>query len=286
MSTKTANNDSRNEQINDVNKFLEGFFGTIKHIIHEEELFFNKLNTPIVTTVDYIKMIRFLRTAYNMIGEIDTDFEMKSPYLLKLFKDCDALYDIYSTKSVSNVLFETEFLANHKPYKMVEAKLKDSIDLRNSCDHSVKLIDNEIKSMSSKTDPESVSAIRKLNNKLADAVHNFATHRDEANRLSALLDEMHKRYKELFIPRFDHYQKTYSAKLTLVLNKKLFLLERVLSFEASKSKLVEDFFVQAGIAGEFSIKLFIQNYIKNINAECSQDSQWHTYLKNILHSMD
>jgi hypothetical protein len=214
------------------------------------------------------------------------DFQKKSPFLLKLFNDCDSLYDIYSTKSVSNVLFETEFLANHKPYKMVENKLKDTIDQRNSADNSVKMIDNEIKSLASKTDPESVSSLRSLNNKLADAVHQFATYRDEATKLSTLLDKMHKRYRELFIPRFEHYQKTYSAKLTLLLNKKLFLLERVLSFEASKSKHVEDFFIQSGIAGEFSIKLFIQNYIKNIKTESSQESEWHNYLKNILHSLD
>lgn len=272
--------------LTDVTSFIETFFDAVKKRIEQEELFFKKLSLAIVTSIDYIKMMRFLRTAYNMIGELDSDILRQSIFLNKLFKDCDSLYEMYSHRVAGTILFETQFLNNLKPYKKLEQDLEKAKELRLSHEQSVKLYEEEIKAIQDKKDPSLLPQLRQIKDKLADSVHEYATYRDKAMQLSTELDKIRKLYKELFIPRFEKQQREYSTKLTLLLNKKLCLLEKVLSHEASQSKVVEEFFIKANITGEFSIKLFIKSYIRNINTENSQDNEWHNYLKNIIKSMD
>jgi len=276
----------------EIDTFLVGFFAKAHEIIEFEKSQI-KLHSFIEPSVDYIRIRRFLISAINNLKVIDSS--LVKGLLAKLYKDEELLYDAYieyqSLNRITSIVFEKNFLSTQPQYKELQREISLNKANISGLESTIKSVDAKLLGLTLKLedDPTSKdleSEIKHCNTRLANSYHNLAKLKE---KLASLVEEMKyfkKTLADIFKTKYESCREEYFVEWKKIINIKCYYLDKLLWFEASESKMVQKFFLNADIDGNYDIKTFIKYYIKNIDIEKSKDTEWHNYLLSTLKVLD
>ena len=281
--------DALKEYIQDVDDFLIIFFAQTKKIIDFENSKIKEYEL-IEPNIDYTRVRRFLISAINNLKSIDN--KLVNGLLLKLYKDEESLYEAYvdyqSRNRITSIIFERYFLSNISTYidinnklKLAKSKEDEAEKLSKTLDH--KLIKLKIDKQDNPTKDNDLDQEIKITNKrLADAYSNRDKYRKQATQLTQELNYFKETIWSIFKEKYEKTKEYYFKQWRKIINIKCYYLDKLLWFEASKSTMVQKFFLNADISGNYDIKTFIQYYLKNIDSQKSKNPEWHNYLHSVL----
>lgn len=227
--------------------------------------------------IDFLKMRRFLFTAFNNIREID--FDLMNTELKLVFDDLNQIIDIYAQfkQRVSNVkkAFHELFLSKHDEFVMYERKLNNNLHNVVIYEGQIKIAEAGLKKLTSKIklikkDSEEYmlfeSKMKSFKKKSVEAVHNKRILEDEniilAQYLQMIIDENEESFREKFI----YSAKIFNQKIVLLLNKTAYNFDVSLWKYANQSKLIQKHFEYLNNKN-LSSSTYLKHYLKSLNHE-------------------
>lgn len=254
---------------------LDEYYGDIFSVLKEyEDLGENEKE------LNFLKLKRFLFTAYNDLYELDsalTDNEMDKVKneLLRLQKE----YETFKIKSSYPLeyLFEKIYLSKQTNY----LKLQDELDLTISKikNFSIKekpLLEKikqkelellEIEDKKSDEYKKVEEQLKALKKRYVDLLHELALMREKRDKLTKILSD----FKQKHLDEFEKEEKSLSryldAKLLRILNVKAYKFDTTMWEKAKKSRLIRQFFMDAGIEGTYSSRTFLKYYLKTLDKD-------------------
>ena len=271
----------------DINEFQRNYFKNIKEYIKINLEWFKDNNIHKLNDADYFHIRRFLFTAIHNLLEIDKG--IKSGVLEKLMDDVDNIYKyydlIYQATKRSSLVMQKDFLSKYTMYQKIKKELDDNIIQKNlyeAQDKKSKEKIDELEALPS-LDDEQEAMLKKARGQNADAVHNSA----EAREIVATAYEKEKLLKskistifdEIFIPKKNEVLRG----LINIINLKSYCLDQALWYYAQNSKSIQRFFEISQIKGDFSLRTYIDYYLKNLDNANSKEIE---ILKKTMRDLD
>ncbi|WP_201352391.1 hypothetical protein [Hydrogenimonas urashimensis] len=245
--------------------------------------------------LDFIRMNRFLTTAYNNLIEIDHSFENYE--LTEIKQQLQEAYGIYrefrkKTDFVQNA-YEQVFLSKQIRYKELRAKLELNRTQIGKLNESAKSREVEIKEKSERLKhlaPQSeeyiylYNEIKILKRAMVDAIHEVAKLTEENRLYSEMLDNFYKMHYDRFKELFGEFVETHDALLRKIQDVLAYKFDAMMWKKANRSKPIQNFFTKAGITDEFSAITYLKYYLKTLDA--SKLNQQNQELMELLHYLE
>ena len=259
-------------------EFLDEYFNLIKRVndFHWNFLIENKFVFP---KNNYIELKRFIDTATNFLRDIDD--KILKGLAGKLYQDMDSLYKFYTQFSkesqYSEVIFYKNYLDTLDEYREVKEKVEK---LKDKIEEYTELISKSEEQLKHITQED--SSYKKIKKVYVDSIYELSKCKDEFYENKRKMETIKKREEVKFFPEFKKLRDIHLKKLEKIINVKLFYFEKLLWFNAQNSELIVKFFTTSHIEGDFSTKTFIEYFLKNIDEAKSNNSEWLSYLKQML----
>ena len=233
--------------------------------------------------LDFKRMKRFLLTAYNDLYELDSSLadsalEQKKNEIVslenkygsfrrvanfplgyafdKIFLENQPNYQKILTKKERTLQKITAFASKEKPLLYeIEAKERD---LKKMADDGKQGTEEYV--MKERT-------LKSLRKQYVDTLHYVTSQRELLELISKQIDNFQKRYFKDFVREFEPLVRFYDAKLIKILNVKAYEFDSRLWTRAKRSKLIRQFFMDAGIEGTYSSKTFLKYYLRTLDKD-------------------
>jgi len=245
--------------------------------------------------LDFIRMNRFLTTAYNNLIEIDHSFENYE--LAEIKQQLLDAYDTYREfKAKTNYIqhaYEQVFLSKQLRYKELRAKLELNKAQIAKLNENTKNREEEIKEKSKRLaamQPQSeeyiylFNEIKLLKRAMVDAIHEVAKLTEENRLYIDSLDNFYKMYYDKFKESFGEFVETHDALLRKIQDVLAYKFDAMMWKKANHSKPIQNFFAQAGITDEFSAITYLKYYLKTLDV--SKLNQQNQELVDLLHYLE
>jgi len=259
-------------------EFLDEYFALIKKVnnFHWNFLIENQFVFP---KNNYMDLKRFIDTATNFLRDIDD--KLLVGLTGKLYQDIDSLYTYYkkfkNETQYIEVVFYKNYLDSLEEYREVKEKVEKLKSKIEEYSDLISKSEEELKYITEK-DP----SYKKTKKIYVDSIYELSKCKDEFYENKGKMEEIKKREEDKFFPEFKKLREMHLKKLEKIINVKLFYFEKLLWFNAQNSELIVKFFTTSHIEGDFSTKTFIQYFLKNIDESKSNNSEWLSYLKQML----
>lgn len=271
-----------------VDEFLYNYYNETAKVtsFHLEYLNRNSFAKP---SIDYFKLKRFIDTATNNLYSMDPT--LLSGLLGKLYQDIKALYEYYATfvktVKVPSMIFYKDYLNKIEYYKKMRI---ESENLQEKMEHFKEMMDQStMKLKTYKAVPkkeDEIQIYKSIKKQNVDSIYYFGEYREKYVKLKSELLSFEKKEEKKFLPRFTELKDRYTNELETIINTKYYYFDKLLWFEAQKSLIIQQFFDEADINGDYSTKTFISYYLKNIDVSKANDSEWINYLQSIVKSLE
>lgn len=226
--------------------------------------------------LDFLRMKRFLLTAYNNLIEIDQGLENKELSVRKnnLLEIHKVYLEFESKVSYVKRAYEIVFLKRQAGYKRLHERIernKNEIGrlggIAQSQDELIKSKSKQLSQLAPKS--EAATTIRDelkiLKRTMVDAIHQMGT-LTESNRIAVeLLDNFYKMHYDRFTQEFSRFVEATRSKLLTIQNHLAYKFDTLLWLQANKSKAIGRFFQEASITDEFSAVTYLRYYIKSLD---------------------
>jgi len=259
-------------------EFLDNYFSLIKKVnkFHLDYLTTNHFKFP---KNDYVELKRFIDTAANFLSDIDDT--ILSKLAGKLYQDVNSLYEFYNEFSkktkYADFIFYEEYLVNLKIYIELKKRVRELEQDKAKYSSLMQTTELQLKTLT-ENDP----LYKPTKKNYVDAIYNLSKAEEEHSKAKSEMIEIEKREKERFFPAFKEIREKELATLHTIINVKLFYFDKLLWFNASNSSLIQKFFYESNIEGDFSTKTFIKYFLKNIDESKTSNSEWLNYLQKML----
>ncbi|WP_457594346.1 hypothetical protein [Hydrogenimonas sp.] len=227
--------------------------------------------------LDFIRMQRFLTTAYNNLIEIDHSFENYE--LAEIRQDLLDAHDVYrafksKTDYVQNA-YEQVFLSKQSRYRELRAKLELNKSRIAKLGESAANLEAEIREKGErlkrlpKQSDEYIylfNEIKILKRSMVDAIHEIAKLTEENRLYIDMLDNFYKMHYDRFKASFAEFVETYDALLRKVQDVLAYKFDALMWKKANRSRPIQTFFAKAGILDEFSAITYMKYYLKTLDS--------------------
>lgn len=275
-----------------IDECIDEFFTLIRRTVKDEE---DSMHAE--RKLEFLKMRRFLLTAYNNMYEMDRDFfddelQMLKRNLMGVFK----VYEGFKSKSTyPKVAYESVFLSQQEEY----VKARTDVDIKNgqiSALAATELATREelkekekvyLKLVQKGRSPalaKLIESIKALKKKDVDLIHKIGVLKEEVAAISKKVIEFRDRYYEMFARHFSEESEMYEKKLVRIMDAKAYELDFNLWQKARESEIVINFFKTAQITEEFGSVGFLRYYLKNLDATKLNDE--NRQLMDLLKSLE
>lgn len=237
--------------------------------------------------LDYIKMRRFLTTAYNNLLELDPKFINND---LMIFNEyLDEIYKIYRSFiqkiDLPNVSYETIFLPAQPQYVWRKRKLESNRGEIITQKGVVKNIASQMESLKTElaSDPRNTSLetkYKRYNTIYVDALHRMASLRDENVILMREIKVFEDTYFGPFVSEFTRFARQRKEQIQRLLDGYAYYFDKKMWDLAENSKSIREFFRKANVQDEFSSKTYLKYYLKGLDE--LKMSELHRELKTLL----
>ena len=245
--------------------------------------------------LDFIRMNRFLTTAYNNLIEIDHSFENYELAEVKqqLLEAYDTYRDFKAKTTYIQNAYEQVFLSKQIRYKELRAKLELNKVQIAKLNESAKNREEEIREKSGRLKglaPQSeeyiylFNEIKILKRTMVDAIHEVAKLTEENRLYIDMLDNFYKMHYEKFKELFAEFVDAHDALLRKIQDVLAYRFDAMMWKKANRSKPIQNFFAKAGITDEFSAITYLKYYLKTLDA--SKLNQQNQELVELLHYLE
>jgi len=249
-----------------------------------------------INTLDYIKVKRFLMTAYNNLVEIDCSFE--NVELSKIRKKLNEVYDTYKNfkknTSCVQVSYEVIFLNNHPKQKELLKKLQTNKDKIFRLNCIVEKMETAIKKRNHKisqlTDKQSNSykklynEIKVLKRNMVDAIHEIATLKDLNHEYINEIKIFYETHYGEFEEYFNEFIEIYEPQLKKILDVIAFQFNKKIWQKAKQSEVIKDYFKKADVKDDFNALTYLRYYLRSLDE--SKLSKKHQELYELLNYLE
>jgi hypothetical protein len=234
--------------------------------------------------LDYLRMRRFLFTMYNNLTELDTHFV--TPRIKAMRDDLlqmSSVYDDFKSKATfPEIAFEKVFLNRQEEYVRVrndaEVAHAELSGLRGTEERLSEIIEEKeetlertlrVSTQFDRLDEEH----KELKSNYVDTVHNMAS-LDEAYRHDMeIMMAFEKQHKDEFFDLFNVASEEYRSQIIHILDAQAYLFDEQLWMQAQKSKVIQKFFKDSHIRGDYSSKTFLHYYLNSLDEHKISDEQ-------------
>jgi hypothetical protein len=264
--------------------FMDRFFGDDLNMA-QTELDFIDLNGFEKPKLDYLKLRRFLVTAYNSLKTIDPHI-LEDGLLSKIHQDTDRLYAYlleFSKKiRLSKLAYVRDFLPTVPRYYALQNEVIVTEAAKKRYQASMVSLGRELAETPPPKTPEEIARQKALNARYVDAIDGFAKAKDKLVVIAAELKTLEESMSSNFFERFREYTENIDSALREIIQTKSYYFDKLLWDLAADSQLIAKFFRQARIEGGYCTKTFISYYLRNIDVNKTGASDWHIYLHEAL----
>ncbi|MCW8838232.1 MAG: hypothetical protein OQJ77_02530 [Thiovulaceae bacterium] len=288
-STKTENNfQEKNEKMffdeqsgprYSVSETLKNYFSHIEDVIGEPP---EIINTK--AQLDYSLSKRFLLTAYNNLKGLDPSLHEHKDIKEKIstIEDLHKAYNSVTEKmDVPHLAFEMIFLRVQPEYIQYQKKKEKCLNtiptltkLINSLEPELKKGEENLKVIRNdriKTDLK--NKLKKIRGRYVDAIHERACLSEELSEMKDIKAIYTEKYFHDFDRELSALQLKYKDMISRILNYKAYDLDVSIWKNASKSRMIQEYFKDAGIKGGYSTKTFLRYYLDTLDKEKVKDEQ-------------
>ena len=266
----------------DAKQFLESYFDEAYRIIKHHDKYIKEygLKEP---KINYIDLFKFLQSAANFLYEID--YGVISGLPVKMYRDIESLLEYYKKleKLNASAMFYNKYLPNLPQYKNLQATIKDLNQKISKYESILKSSENELKKYPTvPKDKEELAKYKALKKQNVDAIYYIGKYEEELENAKVQLKHLEKEEEKKFFPMFDKLKEEILKELKRILNTKLYYFDKLIWYNASKSPKVVKFFRDSSINGDINSKTFLKYQLQHIDEAKSLNSEWISYLKNLI----
>ncbi|MGP1580731.1 MAG: hypothetical protein ACTTH5_06910 [Wolinella sp.] len=239
-----------------------------------------KITNKTTPQIDFLRIRRFLFTAYNDLYELDNSvYNPKLDQLRTELKKVQKEYDAFKRKIGYPVkyVYEKVFLRAQSNY----TKLEERIELTQGLIRNItiqerplaeRLRDREqrLHRFEDKKSDEYKKLEREtkeLRRRYVDLLHTLSTQRELLGELFEAQKNFFEQYFQEFVDLYNPLSEELDQRILWVLNTKAYELDSALWGRAKQSKLIRQFFIDSGITGTYSSKTFLKYYLKSLDQE-------------------
>lgn len=274
-----------------VSEALQNYFNSVEFIMKREP-------KPVGSKaqLDYFLSRRFLITAYNNLKNLDPALHDHKDIKEKLgaLQDLHKAYNKVNDKeSVPEAAFEMIFLRAQPEYIQHIKDKEEWISrisalsaITESLFHEIERRESELKKLAknSKNRTELENAIKPLRGDYVDGIHERAQLVEKLAKMEDLKAIYTEKYFDSFATELSKLSKEYKKVLVKILNTKASELDYEIWKHASKSKLIREYFSEAGIEGDYTTVTYLGYYLKTLDKKQLGDEQaelfkFYNYLK-------
>ncbi|MDR2033800.1 MAG: hypothetical protein LBP89_04130 [Helicobacteraceae bacterium] len=264
--------------------FMERFFGDALSTAQKELDFIDK-NGFEKPRLDYIKLRRFLVTAFNNLKTIDPHI-LEDGLLSKIHQDVDRLFEYLSEFrkkiKLSKLVYVRDFLSSVPTYHALQNEVTITEAMKKRFQSIAATTDRELLALAPPKNDEEIAYQKALRARNVDAIDGLARAKDKLIIIGKQLKELEYMMSAEFFKSFAEYSENIGDGLREVIQTKSYYFDKLLWELAEESQLITKFFRQARIEGDYSTKTFIKYYLRNIDINKSNSSDWHIYLSEAL----
>ena len=226
--------------------------------------------------LDYLKMRRFLQTAYKTLTEIDPEFMAYK--LIRLHEHLEAMariYDDFDQKSRVGIhSFEIIFLRRQQGYSSYEQRLQSNADeityLRGQTERFKETVAEQKERLekSSKLTGEyerQEQELKRLKRRENSAIVRLGQLVEENLVLSEVLRRFKARYEEAFVSGFAKFIDRTRPELLAILNAMAYEFDIEMWHKAKESAIIRNHFKNSYAGEVVSAKAYLSYYLKNLD---------------------
>ena len=255
-----------------VSKALEKYFNSINSLIGEQN---GHINTK--SQLDYFLSKRFLMTAYNNLKNFDPsihdhrDITEKLKLIHQLHK---AYYNAGDKAEVPQLAFETIFLNSQPEYHQFISDQERCVrrisvltSMEQSLSPEIKGREAEIKKLKKNDKKRSKleDELKPLRGNYVDAVDEKASTVEELAAMEDIKVTYTEKYYDSFINELSKLSEEFKNVLATILNFKAYELDELIWMNAARSKLIQEYFQEAGIDGDYSTLTYLRYYLNTLD---------------------
>jgi hypothetical protein len=278
------------QEINDeITNFLDSYFEEEDFII-DEELNFLEENSfvEVPSEINYIKLRRFIETAYHNLKNMDPTIE--ESLVGKLYHDFSNLLVIYveflkKTKIVA-VVYVRDFLENVPTYVALDESKHEHESTIARMKGVAKNSASTMESMLADGVDEYSKEFKHHRRRNVDAIHEMGVAKEHLIEINKEMNELRDQMQFEFEAEFKLAKDEIKEGFEEIINTKIYYFDNLFWYQASRSPIVRAFFDRAKIEGEFSTKTYLQYYLKSIDIDKTGKGDWHRYLHSVLKVLD
>lgn len=262
-----------------VSETLKSYFSHIEDVVGEPP---EIINTK--AQLDYFLSKRFLLTSYNNLRGLDpTVYEDKDiKEKLNTIEELQKAYNSVNEKlDVPQLAFEMIFLRVQPEYIQYQKNKERCLtniptltSLINSLEPEIKRGEENLKVVNNeKIKIELKEKLKKIRGSYVDAIHERACLTEELAGMEDIKASYTEKYFHDFEKELSILQVKYKDMISRILNYKAYDLDEAIWKNASKSKMIQEFFKESGIKGGYSTKTFLRYYLETLDKSKLKDEQ-------------
>lgn len=263
-----------------IEECLQNYFEPIDFLMGDPEEYYG------MPKLDYMRLKRFLTTAYNDLKDLDqslySDAELRE-FLQAIESLAKALTSIKQKLAKKKLAFELVFLQNQPEYRRFIKNKEDALNrmtvlngLEESLFPEIRKKAKEIRSLGpggSELKDMLVIELKAMKKRYVDAIHESASISDEISNIIDLKVHYVKLYFNDFCNAFEDRAEYYIGAIEEVLGYKTYEFDRHLWQKAARSRAVQEYFTHAHIKGKYSTLTFLEYYLKSLDTSKISEEQ-------------
>lgn len=229
--------------------------------------------------IDFLKLRRFLTTAYNNLTELD--WKLNTNEITTMHGDLESLSDIYDdfrqrALHVKKAFYEL-FLNNHDEFLRYRQQFENNKESIKRHDNHIMIADAAMKKLEhvGKSTPKEnvkeysalIAKMKQLRAKLIDSVHNKRSLEDENIILAQYITMIIQENEESFKHKFSIQAKRFDKKIVTLMNKTAYTFDVSLWKEARHSSIIKRHFEKLQIKGTISSLTYLRYYLQSLSRD-------------------
>lgn len=260
-------------QTKSIKDCIYDYFGGTENLIkhYEKEIQSTK-------ELDFLRIKRFLFTAYNDLFELDSTIQNSALSSLKSeLGKLDKEYESFVKKSSYPPQYsyekiflarQIEFVKNEELIQTTQSIIKSTSIQQASMGQALKNMESQF---AARSDTSSASYIQAQNNlknfrkRYVDLLHYLSQQKEKLVKITKAGEEFSEKFFEPFLKNYLPLTKELKQDFIKLLNVKAHDLDFLLWKRAKRSLSVRRFFIEAGITGTYSSKTFLKYFLRSLD---------------------
>lgn len=260
-------------QTKSIKDCIYDYYGGVENLIkhYKDEITSKK-------ELDFLRIKRFLFTAYNDLFELDSTIPNLALTNLKSeLTALDKAYEAFIKKasyppqySYEKIFLakQIEYVKNEELIQTTQSVIKSASLQQASMGEVLKKLEEQFanrRDYSSASYLQAQSYLKNFRKKYVDLLHYLSLQKEKLAKSTKAKEEFYDKFFEPFLKSYLPMIKEFKADFIKLLNIKAFDLDFLLWQRARGSLSVRRFFIEAGITGTYSSKTFLKYFLRSLD---------------------